>query len=547
MATAKCTAPKISRSLLPAKSAYFFFYFSYSSITPFIPVFITGYGLNAEQAGFILGARLFAQFLSAPCWGAIADKTGKLKLVLLLQIVISSILTFTAPWIPKVLPEIGTSEAGIFATNVPITSGNHSQMALKTTPAVTDVFSKPMLPNSSLLAFSKTDLNISGISGEKKDEIPTRFPTMKATTQKTEVENVTTSHTVLAGKKGQTSKHRKQDIFILMIVWFALIGFFDGGIPLLIDNSVVDTIARLEKSDFGKQRLWGAVGFGLAAFASGVGIQLSGTEEPNYNTMFYIFLGSNLCLFVSCIFLKVKPPSNSPNVDETAELTPSNKGLMKQLKKFHVIFFFTTVFVMGMANGLLYGYMFLFIQDLKGSNIIMGLSILVACSTEVMMFPVSSYVIGVLRGSIPSITLAFALYVVRFTGFSFLQNAWYILLLQLLHSVCFALFWAAAVAHTTHLAPKGLQATFLGILNGLFFGIAGGSSGVFGGMVYNHFGGRNLFRGYAIICAVWTLFLILHLIERNNRAKKQEQGETEMENIERETVAPAAEKLLPNA
>ena len=536
----------VNKALLPAKAAYFFFYFSYSSVTPYIPVFMTAYGLNAEQAGFVLGARLFSQFFSGPLWGAIADKTRKYKFVLLLQIVISSILTFTAPYVPMVIPK---TSCGV----IPKAHDNSTVITTMSSLAVTTplfiqptiIFgnqSVPMTEDRNAEAVKTTDVVLRGINSTNSS-ITTEFPSISLSSQ--QQTKVKTNKVNDGGGSDSRCKASTDKLFTLMIIWFALIGAFDGGIPILIDNSVIDTIEKVKSSDFGKQRLWGAVGFGLAAFASGVGIELSGSKGPNYFTMFYIFLGSNVSLFISCCFLDMSGHQHKNNLlNKEREKKPNlTKGLIKTFRKFNVSFFFLTVLIMGIANGLLYGFMFLYIQDLKGSKIIMGLSILVACSTEVIMFPISNSVIKLLRGNLIAIALSFAMYTVRFLGFSVLQNAWYILLLQLLHSVCFALFWNATVYHTSDLAPKGMKATLLGIMNGVFFGIAGGSSSLIGGILYKHFGGRNLFRGYAIICGVWTVFMILHILERKKHGKlgnlkdRKNEDEDQPANEEQQTSA----------
>lgn len=531
---------------------------------------MTAYGLNAEQAGFVLGARLFAQFFSGPLWGGLADKTRKYRFMLLFQIVISSILTFAAPWMPLALPKDAST-----CSNTIIIAQNNTIQATSVTHGLAPTTINPPIFISTTKLMNKSipfteDRNAEGLSTgtpilvtnasvqlpQNKSGNPAHSTTLQPSNSTT-LQPSTTGFSSLASSspsgskkksKGKCTPKNVDKLFVLMIIWFALIGAFDGGIPLLIDNSVMDTIEKTGTSDFGKQRLWGAVGFGLAAFASGVGIELSGSKGPNYFTMFYIFLGSNICLFISCCFLDMSGQAAKSGLLKKEKSKRPNlmKGLIKTFKKFNVTFFFFTVLIMGIANGLLYGFMFLYIQDLNGSKIIMGLSILVACSTEVMMFPISNTVIKFLRGNLIAVTVAFATYVIRFAGFSLLQNAWYILLLQLLHSVCFALFWNATVYHTSDLAPPGMQATLLGIMNGVFFGIAGGLSSVVGGIVYKHFGGRNVFRGYAIICAVWTLFLIFHVLERKKKGKLgslKERTEKEKREVDMEEV-PTSEKLL---
>ena len=97
--------PSINKLLLAPKLAYFFFFFSYSSVSPFIAVFMSTNGLNPQQSGFIIGSRCFAQFLSGPVWGAIADKTNRNKVILMIQIIVSTVALFSTPWIPLALPK----------------------------------------------------------------------------------------------------------------------------------------------------------------------------------------------------------------------------------------------------------------------------------------------------------------------------------------------------------------------------------------------------------------------------------------------------------
>ena len=93
-----------------------------------------------------------------------------------------------------------------------------------------------------------------------------------------------------------------------------------------------------------------------------------------------------------------------------------------------------------------------------------------------------------------------------------------------------------------------MKATFLGIQNGIFFGIAGGTASIIGGIVYKNFGGRNLFRGYAGICAVWALLLLLHIFERKKNGKPHcAEDEEANENVkEKQGTEDEMEELSPS-
>ena len=515
--------PAINKVLLPPKASYFFFFFSVSSITPFIAVFFRSYGLNAEQFGYIFAGRLFAQFVSSPIWGGIGDITRRYRIILLFQIVVATVLAFAAPWVPLLIKNNAGpgcqgvfNDSGNFATTIRPT---FSTMMFPSSPTMTNetkTFTSAVhYANTTSIFFMKTKTAL---------DVPLSTPASSSNDSMMTTPFITNNKTKRRNNTEGCAQQNTDRLFLAMIILFILIGAFDGGILVLIDKSVIETVSKFEKSNFGKQRLWGAIGFGLASIASGVGLELSGKKSPSYFTMFYIFLGSQVFLFVSCCFLRLDfHQETKEDLLDKQERTKIQflKDLMKIFKKFHVIFFFMTLLVMGVADRMLYSFMFLFIEEINGSKIVMGLSILVACLSEGLMFPFTHYIIKCVHGNLSAMALAFVAYAIRFAGFSVLQNAWYVLLLQLLHSICFALFWSAIVQHTASLAPKGMKATLLGLMNGVFFGIAGALSCLIGGMIYNHFGARKLFRGYGVICMVWTFFLIFHIIERKNRGKLQ--------------------------
>ena len=498
--------PSINKLLLAPKLAYFFFFFSYSSVSPFIAVFMSTNGLNPQQSGFIIGSRCFAQFLSGPVWGAIADKTNRNKVILMIQIIVSTVALFSTPWIPLALPNDARSPCQYRSNS------NHN--------ATQTIFT-----NGTRVLMANFAKNFKASNGSQKLPFSTKVPIkyLSNLTRKPSALTTKSPYTQSDEAKGEprTCKYSTNLLFILMLVLFVVVGTFEGGILLLVDNHVIQLVREVPGCEFGKQRLWGGVGFGLASFASGLGIDLSGSKGPNYFTMFYIYLASNTILLVPCFLMDMASHRDEVSQSKTIREEPKKRNFMAIVKevfvafrRFNVPFFFTTVFIMGMADNLLNSYFFLYIRDLRGTEIIMGLSIVVACTSEVLIFPFTDKIIKFFRGTLITIAVGVMTYSLRFLAFSLVQNPWHLLPFQLLHSVSFAMFWAAAVYHTNDIAPKGIKATFLGILNGMFFGISGGIASIVGGIVYNITGGRIVFRGYAITLAVWAFLLILHIMER---------------------------------
>jgi hypothetical protein len=66
--------------------------------------------------------------------------------------------------------------------------------------------------------------------------------------------------------------------------------------------------------------------------------------------------------------------------------------------------------------------------------------------------------------------IAFVAYTVRFIGYSFLTNAWFVLPIELLHGLTFGLMWAAATSYGSIITPPGMSGTIQGLISGVHFG-----------------------------------------------------------------------------
>ncbi|KAL7498121.1 hypothetical protein ACHAWT_009645 [Skeletonema menzelii] len=78
-------------SLHKIRLLYFFFRFSTGSLIPFLPLFMSSCGFTHEEIGRLQAIRPIVTMISGPFWGALSDRTGKKKLILISTFVISAI------------------------------------------------------------------------------------------------------------------------------------------------------------------------------------------------------------------------------------------------------------------------------------------------------------------------------------------------------------------------------------------------------------------------------------------------------------------------
>ena len=350
------------------------------------------------------------------------------------------------------------------------------------------------------------------------------------------IQNDTNASTYLPSSKSCKLDLNTNNLFYVMLTIAVLASLFDTTIPGFIDSAVMNAVSKSKrKATFGKQRLFGSVGFGITSVIVGICADHYESQSlSSYTPAFFVFLPAILILIpVGCMLLNLRESQNT-------ETRHANRHVLKDVVitcfKLDNFLFLLTIVIMGIANGILYGFLFLLMNDeMSGTKTTMGVCTATAILAETIMFPYCSKIIKILGGPIPAIIMGVFSYFVRFLLTSYVQNAWLILPIQLLHCVGWALFWSAAVEHTHAISKSEISTSMFGILNGLHFGIGGLIANMIGGVVYEKYKGRILFRGASVIYAGWSLCMILYCYIRNrlkNKMKSPEDHKTSKQKSE---------------
>ena len=339
--------------------------------------------------------------------------------------------------------------------------------------------------------------------------------------------------------------------FYFIICICALWSFALSPIDSILNHAVLTHLGE-NKKDYGKHRLWGAVSWGIVSFIMGILL--------TYFTIYISFISYFVGLICYCWFIYItKIPKVSavpidiettleslveenyePNIEilqkesfehvhideniepeqvvdeinieeeipkEIDEIDEPKPDIWKSLLKVKVIIFYILVFIMGVATTVIYGYLFLYIDDLGGSETLMGISLVCTVATEIPFFFYSGKFLE-LFGEEFLILSAMVAYVIRVLGYSILQNPWWVLPLELLHGLTFGAMYAAGIHYSSNLFPAKLSTTGQGIFNGIYAGLGPFCGGLLGGWLYDSYGPRTMFR----ILALFTSFGIILLI-----------------------------------
>ena len=268
--------------------------------------------------------------------------------------------------------------------------------------------------------------------------------------------------------------------------------FFAPALPL-IDRSVLEILGP-DRDQYGKQRLWGAIGWGALAPIAGLVVDKSGLQ--------WAFYGSAI-LFLGLFVVSQKTPIQAVNLQVRFW-----SGMGKLLSNWQVILFFGVILVGGMGLAMIHHYLFLFLSHLGANPITMGMALTIATFSELFIMYYSD---RLLRSWKARGLIIFGLLMIslRLIGYSMTNVPVFALLLQLLHGPTFAAIWMAGVAYVAEIAPQGLGNTAQGMFTGVVMGLGSALGAFFGGFLYQSVGFSRMF--FVAGSSVFIAFLVFWL------------------------------------
>ncbi|XP_035679961.1 uncharacterized protein LOC118418225 [Branchiostoma floridae] len=169
-----------------------------------------------------------------------------------------------------------------------------------------------------------------------------------------------------------------------------------------VEAATYQIIKKNQRGEFGRQRVFGAVGFSLVAFLSGVAMDTFTTQksqnpgnrtspatdtpgnEPNYSVAFYMFL-TFMVLSITCL-LAVKDWSTEPSIGFI-------KSMGRLLSQVHLLIVLFVVILLGACDGAGDTYLLLHLKNLGASQTVLGTYLLVKNASEIPVYIVAGWVI----------------------------------------------------------------------------------------------------------------------------------------------------------
>mmetsp|Transcript_38693 Transcript_38693/g.60332 ORF Transcript_38693/g.60332 Transcript_38693/m.60332 type:complete len:453 (+) Transcript_38693:277-1635(+) len=271
-----------------------------------------------------------------------------------------------------------------------------------------------------------------------------------------------------------------------VIGFLILSDFFSKATGPIIDSTCLDMLP--DPSLYGKQRLWGAIGWGW------IGAPLAGIVLAEYGitAMFICHLAGVLVTLSIVLHLNVKMPASRSSPWQVVSVVVKDRRTS--------LFFFAN-FVLGQGFGIVGSFLFLFLKELGDKGLFMGFSLMFTCITEV---PVMYYCDRIIKrmGLMRSIFFCLFGKGIRFLYyFTFVYEPAMVLVVEGLHGIIFGIFWTAGVQYVHKISPKELGATMQGFYGSWVHGFGSGVGSLVGGWLAESLGLRTMFG----LAAAWTL------------------------------------------
>ena len=278
------------------------------------------------------------------------------------------------------------------------------------------------------------------------------------------------------------------------LAWFLPIvagyAFFAAPVMPLVDNSVMELLGE-RSALYGRQRVWGAIGWGVAGALAGMLVDRLGLGFSFYAYLFFMAVG---------LAVSTRMVVSGGTIGQ-----PFGAGIRTVMGNRPLMIFLVTALIASMGSGIVHNYLFLYLSDLGASETLMGLSLTVATLSEMPVFFFSSWLLRKV-GARGLLLLAIAAYVVRLLAYTLMPPVWLVLPINLLHGLTFSALWVAGVSYVNQVTPKGSGATAQGLFSGLTMGLGSATGAVLGGTLYDSLGPTVVFQAAALWIAVGLVF-----------------------------------------
>jgi len=555
----------INEELLPVKGHFFLLFSAAAPVTPFLPILAKQLGISPFGVGIVFAVLPFGGMVGKPVAGWLADCLGQQRIVFLLALLLSGLFYFSIQLVssingdftavfecsqPRSLLKIcntvkekgkvldfltpgcsqqcdvtcqnlGATEAkelcSAFSTLLPgcrslktktpstLQFSIESNLSVHDTHPIPGCLSLPgdgyaiMLEDHETLDSFSPAVDNNTTNMRKQSEIP---PVVCA-------DYAVFTCSIACKSQYLQQFARKDSVTDSSMFWLFfllnLMAYSCFTIAVSISDALCFDILKERHHQYGAQRVWGSIGWGLFTVVAGylVDTGSTGSSSIDYSPAF-LLMAVLMILDIACAALIKIPP--------VERQTSVWAGVLNILSQPRVAVFLVWCFGCGLLTSVIWQWLLWYLSDLatkestsscdesqSWETTLLGINMAVQCFVgEVPMFFLSGWVLRNL-GHAHTMSLVLIAFSLRFFLYSLLSDPWFSLPIELLNGVTFGLCYAAMTGYAHIIAPEGMEATVQGVVGAVYEGAGVATGSLVGGAIYQNYGGVFLFRSASIL------------------------------------------------
>ncbi|XP_015114368.1 major facilitator superfamily domain-containing protein 6 [Diachasma alloeum] len=573
----------INKDLVPMKAHYFLYNAATGPIVPFLPTIAKQLGFSGFLVGSIYTILPISGLIAKPLFGGLADRFRLHKIFFLMFQAILAIAFFSIYFIPPIEPEAPLAQADVTLTcdnaavflefcsrngftndtisNV-IDHGDprtkcqiscQSSLKMYKTICSWGVSEYCFLANApkalqeriNFTAMFNMDKNVNlmncadmrlknatFLEGHYNVSKPSCQSLVRASCVAT-CSGVPVMEALLREARGVPENTRRDETTYQfhLFLWAAIISWMGMAVVVSIADAICfDLLGDDGRKEYGKQKMWGSIGFGIFGISAGylVDVFSRGQSVKDYTCIFYIMLIAMIFDMIVSATLKKK----------SVEYTDHDPSVLWELgsvaREGRVLVFAFWCIGAGMCTGVVWNFLFWYTEDIVKDDTawlktIQGLLTGVQCFLGELPFNFLSGRVLKKLGHINVMSLVLLFYAARFMAYSLVRNVWVFLIIEILHGPTLGLCWPTMVSYGEKVAPSGTRATMQGFVGAVFEGIGVSSGSLLCGWLISSYGGVVTFRVFSVGALVWlTIYWILQLLLQKAKAYPLHQGHSHL-------------------
>lgn len=282
--------------------------------------------------------------------------------------------------------------------------------------------------------------------------------------------------------------------FWWLIFYIVILAAFTPSLGPLTDALAVEYTKVNPKYNYGRLRLWGSLGWGLASFLAGLIFQ-----KTDLRLIFPVSAGVFL---ISLYFFRL--PRKRKKIYRP-HFQPIN--IRELLKNRSFIVFLLIIFFYGITSSPVNAYLNLYFSELNAGNLTIGMAFAIQSASELPFFIIGSILLRKL-GAKRMILLSMVFMSVRLFLYGVIPDITIALITGALQGITLSFFLVGAVDYIPKRLPDGRDATAQSLLWGLYFGIGHTVGNLIVGILKDHAGMVGVMRIFSVI--VLCIFLITY-------------------------------------